>query len=182
MNMFWDKHGGGWVTADEKQPLPVMATERAHAEVHAGNHYRAGTTGTYGSGTAANLVITAPAGLSRIHMIPGASSSGAGTLTFNEAATTSGGSAYTSWNRDRNSLNTTTAVIVTGGTVSNAGTVMPGYPILLGGGIGVNAYGGDARGNQEWMLKAGSKYLFQFTSGTNGNVVTLDLDFYEEED
>lgn len=168
---------GVWKTVSPENALPTI--EKEHAEIHEGAHFLAHAVGTIGSGTNFDLQMTTPATPIKrgIHAIFGVNASGIGTLSIYEAATSSTGTTVTPRNRLRTGGTSACAVVHTP-TVTGTGTLLE--QDTIGGGQGAFTIGGRTRGNAEWVLAPNTKYLARFTSGTAGNVVAVDIDYYEE--
>lgn len=155
--------------------VETITTE--HHEVHEGGAYVIAHSGTKNSSEEINIVFTTPAlATAGIHLTVAASGSGVSTLAIREGAVSSGGSAATARNRNRNSANTSTLTSpVTDATVSSSGTVL----FSLGIGAGQKE-SGEHRGD-EFLLKASTKYALQLTSGAASNALRLVANWYEED-
>ena len=158
-----------------------------HRYIHEGKAFSyIGNTGalTAGSGTY-SLAIQTPVDTSglRIHLRPAKFSSTANTmlLTIAEGSTITSGSIVTPINRNRNSSNTSRAIVKAGVTVSLAGTVID-QEAVGGGANPSNNSGGSGGSAQEIVLKPGTVYSIKIDNigATTASTGYFEIFWYEE--
>jgi len=161
-NVSWDSVG------DQLVQIPGE-----HRRIHQGVFFSISRHTTLGLNATDKILFVTPAG-GYAHLLFALRTSLEASFILTEAPTTSAaGTALTPINRNRNSSNTAQAVLTHTPTVSAAGTQL--YEMHVGG----SRQGGDDRGNNEWLLKPETAYLFTVTSEAAANDVTLFLDWYE---
>jgi len=149
-----------------------------HHEVHEGEAFTcSASTSKDTDGTIKVTILTGSTMYA--HMTINITGSGATTVVLYEGATATGGSAQTAYNRNRTSSNTSTLTITLDPTVSVNGTAL--ITNTFGSGDKKTQLGGDARGEHEWLLNLSTKYYILITSNADGNVITWDLEWYEED-
>ena len=153
----------------------LRTIEIEHHEIHEGESFSAVYQATKDDAETLDLQITTPA-TEYLHSVLEASSTLEAEVALYEAPTTSGGTAVTAYNRNRNSQNVAAATVAHTPTVSAVGTLLAATTIGTG-----KSVGGNLRGISEWILKPSTKYLLRITSGSNGNIITATLDWYRVE-
>ncbi|MCP5008964.1 MAG: hypothetical protein GY942_03185 [Aestuariibacter sp.] len=157
----------------------LQTVEYDHHEIHGGSSYHLSlTTENLGGETGDHLHIsfTTPDTTKWFHLVAHAYGSGQNNFQIREAPTGGmvGGSAMTPLNRNRNSVNTSGALLpVSGATVGTGGTLLVDEDRGQG-----NSNIGESRGTQEWMLKQDTLYSFRIYDTTNIQAVLI-LDWYE---
>lgn len=177
----WDHDDKRYVGVDENHPVPCVTLDHGHYEIHTAQHWTAQDVGTIASGANLDLLFTTPAA-NYMHALIYAQTSGAGTVQFFEAATggtAAAGTTVTPKNRNRISDAAAAMTCKRDQTITGTGTLLDFR--TMGGGVGVNGVGANARADNEWILKQSTPYLLRITSGTNGNVCVAGMDFYLEE-
>ena len=176
----------------------IQTIEYEHHEIHGGSSYTAHYTRTTAAtnGHRSAIYIRTPI-VKEIHMIASFSASVAANLSICEGITidvNEGTNGVAIYNRDRNSSNTSgirdnataqTANKFTtfdetalGNANFSAGTVLRTSPLSVG--TGPKAAGGADRGEQEYILKRDTKYLFLITNTVaTANVHHVLIDWYE---
>lgn len=158
-----------------------------HRYIHEGKAFTyIGTTGSLAAGSGTYSVsIHTPTVLSgkKIHFRPAKLSSTANTmlLTVTEGSTTTGGTAATPINRNRNSSAVSQSVVKAGITVSVAGTTI--HSEAVGGGSNPsNSVGGAGGANEELVLLPDTEYAIKIDNigATTASTGYFELFWYEE--
>ena len=199
----WEYNGTAWVPIGpiiESQTLAQPIIDYAHHEIHSGDSFTAHYALTTASDDAHRTGIyikTGAAATGLCHMVISFSASHAATFSINEGVTfdvNEGTNGVAIYNRYRDSTNVSTVSDNATAPVANkictlteaeiaagnfaAGTVLRTLPIVAGG--GPKAAGGNSRDEQEYILKASTKYIFMLTNvGANANTHHILLDWYE---
>ncbi len=182
--------------------VALMVIDYSHHEIHSGSafacHYDVTTAATNDHVSAIGLLT--PPGSPFMHMTMRVSASNPAEAFILESPTTivlGTGSDVAIYNRNRTSSKTSKAAsieapAVAGGitTFNNTEygnlTVVGGTTIdhvILAGGEGPKAVGGTHRGDEEWILKPDTFYLFRLQNiGANANLHQINLDWYEHTD
>ena len=177
----------------------LKTIDYSHHEVHEGNSFTVHFDNTTADDDDHRSVIafTTPAGTKLGHLIMTVSASSPAEVFILEGPATvdlGEGTEVTIFNRNRNSDNTSMMLSLEDPAVAGlattfteaqiAGASLTGgtaieHTVLVGGG-GPKAVGGLSRGTEEWILGAGTTYLFYLQNiGTNANYHTINLDWYE---
>lgn len=98
---------------------------------------------------------------------------------FENTVTTNDGTALVAYNRNRNSDTPATVVATHTPTISNNGTLMQ---TKYAGSTGKYAVPGEARGANEWILKANTKYLIVLTSHEDDQKCRVYANWHEHKD
>jgi hypothetical protein len=150
-----------------------------HHEIHAGNHYFVTGTTTLASDGQISFGITTSDSTEWAHLTFGVDATGQTTLDFYESATYTGGSAVTAYNNNRNSTNTSGLTIVSDPTFATSdGTLISARAF----GIEANPaqiFGGTTTRDREMILKQNTKYVVIIGSGSAGNIISYDAEWYE---
>lgn len=161
-----------------------------HSEIHAGNSYRisVGNTSLAAGLTSSIAFLTPPSG-PLLHVVPIFQASGLATFEILEAPTITvdSGTIVNAIQRYRGHANTSQIIsletIPQQSKANNTSTITVVGTILLReyfGGIAPKTPG-SSRDVSEWILAPNTIYAFLITSGAAGNVVNLDLIWYEHE-
>jgi len=170
-----------------------------HHEVHAGSSFHVGYSVTTASNDndVTGIMLKTPDTAKECHLIATFTCSDPAEAIINEAPTladSGDGSDKVVLNRDRNSSKTSTVQSLedtaTVGSVTtmnetewtavgvSSGTELE--HVWLQGGSGPKAVGGTSRGEQEWILKQNTVYVFYLqNTGANDNAHSISLDWYE---
>ena len=165
----------------DKQPFSQDAMTNAittiayeHHEIHAGSHYYVQGFSTVASGDSIYFSVTTPNTTKWLHMVFDLTSSGAMSVYTYEGATVTGGTAVTPLNNNRNSSDTSLAILKANPDITSAGTVLDSAYV----GAGQKGSGFDER-NRELILKQNSTYLFIMKSGAATNYINYTGEWYE---
>ena len=177
----------------------LKVIDHQHHEIHSGDSFTAyySRVTANGNGLRSGIYIKTPAAPKYIHMVVSFSCSTAASYSICEAPTIAsnvGSHGNTIYNRLRDSTNPsgvfdnatvpavgkyttlTEAQIAADGTF-NAGTVIRSEPLVAGS--GPKPAGGNSRGEQEYILKANTKYIFLLTNTTeDANIHHILIDWY----
>lgn len=119
-----------------------------------------------------------------VHLRPTSWSSTAnlGEMKFFEGSTFTGGSALTPVNHNRNSKNTSKVTCTTGVSATNTSSILLLNETVGTGGAPSASSGGGGGQNDEWVLKPGKTYVFQFENigSTTATVFYFNFFWYEE--
>lgn len=158
---------------DGTQRATVLGYE--HDKIHSGNHYQiADYVSGISSGQIVNIALTTPADRD-IHLSEGFYSLSA-SIEIYEGADVEGGTSMAIPNNNRQSPNVSGVVFLYNPTVNDQGDK------LYGGLAGSGKVAGNVERVHEIELARSTTYLFVATSLQNGNVLSWDLNFYEEFD
>jgi hypothetical protein len=171
---------GNYVIAGADAPL--ITIDINHQRNHDGRAFfaykRYPTSAKLASGASVDIAIASPAGVYP-HVNVEALCLGDAELYIYEGSTTSGGTAFTPINRNRNYAvsNPSQVAMVIAPTVTALGTELDAQ--IIPGGVGKKAGGGEA-GSLEYVLKPLTTYLFRLTN-VNGtaHAAHLALEWYE---
>lgn len=173
-------NAGTYVVAGADAPLIVVDVN--HQRNHDGRAYFAYKLAPDATPLAANasidIVLASPSGVFP-HITVDAMCLGDAELYIYEGTTTTGGTAFTPINRNRNyaDSNPSDVAMVINPTVTSVGTEIDAQ--IIPGGVGKKAGGGTA-GSLEYVLKPLTNYLFRLTN-VNGtaHAAYLQLEWYE---
>lgn len=160
----------------------LINIDHAHHKVHSGSHYKAGyqDTSMVASDTIELLFVT-PDTTEWAHWKLVAQSTGEVVVAVYEGTTTSAnGTAITRWNRNRNSVNTSSTLVYHTPTVTADGTKMV-EKWIGSSGFRENS-GGESRGDNEFILKQNTKYLVRLTAVSDDIKGAIGGDWYEHTD
>jgi len=156
-----------------------------HSETHSGNRYYAIYSAVKNDTQDIEIRFQTPNNAIWKHWEFSIIATGETTINLyeNTTFTHAGGNVLTAINRDRNSSNTSDAIICHTPTGSGDGTAITQYPILIGLDTGpgpiAGLFGGDTGTRGELILKQNTAYLLRIASFTNGNRLTCLMDWYE---
>lgn len=156
------------------EAMPTV--EYAHHEIHEGDHYFVKGWMDLTNAQVFDFLATTPDTLKWAHMLVAFSSESEAHVTIYEGTTTSAdGTAVTAVNRNRNSTNTAGLVVTHTPTITDVGTQIVSYKMGS-----MQKSGGEARGNNELILKQNTKYLIRITNDTAlNNWFDYLADWYE---
>ena len=186
----------------DKSTHTLQTIEYEHHEIHSGSSFVAhfDNTTTNNNDHRSVIAFTTPDNAKWAHlMITVIASSPAEFYILEDPATIdlNEGNEITIFNRNRNSMTTSTMLSLENPAVAGlattfiegeiAGAQLTGGTViehaLLAGGEGPKAIGGVNRGSQEWVLKQGKTYLFVLQNvGASANIHEIHLDWYEHQD
>lgn len=148
----------------------------SHHKIHKGDHYTASERVTLGAAATREYLITTADSSKVPHFLYAVSSGLSVTIDLFEETTKTGGTAVPSLNNNRRSGNTAETTVT-----HSPGGAGDGTQILYdsAGGTGGGRSGGEARGENEYLLKRNTKYLLRITSGDANNVISIRLHWYE---
>ena len=161
---------------------PVITVDVNHQRNHDGRAYYAykiaPDTAKLASGSSINIVLASPSGVFP-HVTVHGMCLGDAELYIYEGTVTTGGTAFTPVNRNRNYAvsNQSQVAMVINPTVTSVGTELDAQ--IIPGGTGKKSSGGTA-GSLEYVLKPLTNYLFRLTN-VNGtaHAASLTLEWYE---
>lgn len=144
-------------------------------ELHDGDLFTFCENVTLGNGATRAFIINVPNTNKWPHMVIHVRSTGEANYVIYEGTTTSSdGTAVSEWNRNRNSTTTNLTQISHTPTITSTGTVFCTEHFGSG-----QQFGGEARGENEIILKQNTKYLLLLTSEAADNDLTTKLVWYE---
>lgn len=171
-----------WVKVQIVSPLDgetVPVVDKAHLEMHEGNHYFIKTwlINTGGSGTSNNFAFTTPNTTTRIHAKTILHSDTDTVFNIYENCTITGGTPVPGINNDRDSSNVAELIAVAAPTINDIGTLI--FAARNGGGR--DPVGVSLSGNYEIIARTNTAYCFVISKQTTADTV-IDVDFfwYEE--
>ena len=161
---------------------PVITVDVNHQRNHDGRAYYAykiaPDSAKLADGASINIVLASPSGVYP-HITVNGMCLGDAELYIYEGTTTTGGTAFTPINRNRNYAvsNVSQVAMVINPTVTSVGTEIDAQ--IIPGGTGKKSSGG-AAGSLEYVLKPLTNYLFRLTN-VNGtaHAASLTLEWYE---
>ena len=166
------------LVADEKNHLKTI--DKIHHEIHKGDSYSAHLS-TTGTSTTVYFILQSPNTTTRIHLFPQISADIGGTAAiYRECAVSSSYTQITPFNRDRNSVNTTTllcGVAPTSSYITALGTVLDRE--YFGAANARSQFGGSVSARNEWILKQNATYLVSYTSTAAANIY-ITANWYED--
>ena len=161
---------------------PVITVDVNHQRNHDGRAYYAykiaPDSAKLADGASINIVLASPSGVFP-HVTVHGMCLGDAELYIYEGTVTTGGTAFTPVNRNRNYAvsNVSEVAMVINPTVTSVGTELDAQ--IIPGGTGKKSSGGTA-GSLEYVLKPLTNYLFRLTN-VNGtaHAASLNLEWYE---
>lgn len=164
--------------------FPVVLT-LDHTYIHQGIGFNLpGESGSVAAGATYAIAMQVPIG-TFAHFRPTAWSSTAnvGEMKFYEASTFTGGSPLTPVNHNRNSKNISKLTCTAGVTATNTSAILLSNETVGAGGNPVASAGGGGGQNDEWVLRPGRTYVFQFENigSTTATVFYHNFFWYEEQ-
>jgi hypothetical protein len=163
---------------------PNLWIDYAHNKIHRGQTFQYSSF-TTASADAASISYVMYNPTRQLHLTISSSSVGAASLGIYEGVTSSGGSAVTLFGYNRGtalvSAYTTTSTL----SVNPACSAASGTELIMvrvsTGTSPTTRVAGQYRGNEEWILRPGKRYLIRLTnqSGTTSSM-ELSVSFYED--
>ena len=161
--------------------LDVVSIAHAHHEIHNGHNYTITGSAEIDANREFNLCVGVPNGSRWPHVIWGANVKTEAIRKIYEGGTYSGGTTVVSMNRNRNAAIDSSLVFtqnaVISGETPTSGTLLS-YAYLPAS----KTFGVISRGDEEYILKSGTCYLFVIKSLLNDNSMSAKLDWYEHTD
>ena len=149
-----------------------------HHEIHAGSHFFYTDSVALASAATQDYLITTPNTTKWAHLIFSASGSAVTQVQIYEGSNKTGTTPQTVFNSNRNSLTEATVTVhkgTSGG--STDGTLI--WQRKSGAATQQSRSGMESSRNAEKILKQNTKYIIRITSGTDGNLTNIQLDWYE---
>ena len=149
-----------------------------HHEVHAGSHFMYTDSVELAAAATQDYLITTPNTAKWAHMTFYLDGSAITQWQLFEGADRNGTTLQTVGNNNRNSATESTVTIHKG---QSGGTTDGTQLWLYKGGSATNQArtGTDAGNSEEIILKQNTKYILRTTSGTDGNLTNMRLEYYE---
>lgn len=149
-----------------------------HSEIHEGDTFRYYDAVTIASAATQDYLITTPNTTKWAHFTFEVNGTAVTSFTLFEASDKSGSTLQTVWNAHRNSSVTATTTVhkgTTGGTTD--GTAL----VTFSSGTATNQSRSAAAQthDSEIILKQNTKYIIRITSGTDGNLCNIAMNWYE---
>lgn len=163
-------------TAGATQRVQVVQIPTEHDKIHLGLLFNWTHKVNLNSGNSRRISMTT--GVQTEHTAFSVLADYQCTVTLYEGSTTTDGAAITEYNRSRSSANTSLCTVAQVTTFTTAGTTI--FSFIFGSTSGSAASVSFPR-DQEWILKASTKYVFEVTSGQNNNDITLLVDHYRNQ-
>ena len=172
----------GAISSTEWRHIRIDQSTRAqtfidygHHEIHAGSAYTSSKSFTHGAGASPNILMTVADNDKNPHLVFHVVSDSVLEVSLYESSGYSGGSALSSYNRNRNSSNTAGMVLATDATDGGSGKGTLIWTYKAGANKTVTTSEGE---RYEFILKRNAVYLLE-TVGSNGDLITALLDWYE---
>jgi len=167
------------VTVDQVEPTTnsIKTMDYAHAELHAGDHYVIRTYISMLKNSTYDFLLLTPNTLKWSHIIREYDSISSSIIArlYEDTITSANGTIVQSYNRNRNSLGTSTLSVYHTPTVTSVGTLISS--VIIGSGKGI---GGSNRETSEIILKQNTKYLVRITEqNITDTFVNVLFDWYE---
>jgi len=156
----------------------LQAIDHAHHKAHEGAHFFYTDSVAIDSGVSQDYLITAPDTAKWSHLGFEFDGTAITSLVLYEGADRDGTALQVIVNNNRNSATAATTTVykgTSGGTTD--GTAI--YRHAGGTATSAERNGINEGSGQEIILKQNTKYLLRITSGTNGNLTNLRLEWYE---
>lgn len=169
-----------WEAVHMDKTHSLSTIEFEHHEIHEGNHYFIAGYDTLASAATIKFVVTTPAsGTIEAHMTFGITGSSVFEMGVYEGLSGYlGGTALTAINNDRNSTNTSELTVVLDPSgLTYSGTLIDSFKV--GSSDKKNPQIGEGTRDRELILKFGTIYLFEITSGAADNVISYKGNWYE---
>ena len=158
----------------------LIGIDVVHNRIHEGLAFVAIHQTAHGTATAATMLITT-ATAQNPHVVLAVSADKGGKWTFSEAPNASGGSAITSYNRNRASSTTSGTTITHTATYVSAGSIIDRGIVGAAGGNPNSVTGGGSTPRPEWELAASTIYLVRFVADNATTVTDIRAEFYYED-
>lgn len=160
----------------------LQTIDFVHHEIHEGNHYFVANWIELDATNTFEFVYQTPSSTTRSHSIVSIMSTGQVEVdAFEDTIAGVDGTQVIPFNSERDSTNTSEAIIRTDPTITSDGNFL--WSMSLGSGTNpANTAGAGVSRDNELVLKTNTKYLVRFTSNTNGNRINYRFDWYEHVD
>ena len=161
----------------------INTIEYEHHELHAGSMFCVNNMADLGSGASAVFLISTPSTSTWAHLKYDVSVEAEMSLQMWESSTTSSdGVALSVYNRNRNSSGSNTVAIYISPNITASGTQIGA--LKRGGGTSApGRFGGNARADDEFILKTGTKYLMKIINDGAGTAwYSAKMCWYEHAD
>ena len=158
----------------------MVGIDIAHHKVHEGEHWNFSTRDADVDIAAPKYVRVTTAAGSDLHAEFGVSTTGAGFYELLEGPTIAAatlGTQATAWNRNRQSTKNCPATFYADCEVSATGIILETHQLPAG--EDKKAGGAGGRSANEWILAAGTEYVYRFTVGADDAKVSMDIDVYD---
>lgn len=176
----WNKTQGDWSALrvdDTTRALMIMDYD--HHELHEGSHFTwSDVQLDIDTGENWDLVVTTPNTTKWAHVLFNFDVENQTQFTIFEGATSTGGTAVTEINSNRNSATVSTTTLINEPTVTGYGTEI--FQMVAGGGsTPAAASPGNGRRGSEFILKQNTVYLFQLQGLADNNDCSMTVEWYE---
>ena len=157
-----------------------LTIETPHHEIHEGGSFCVCEAFELDTGVDREYLLVTPDTAKRIHMVISVLGSLDVDMDLYEETTLADGTGITARNRNRNASDSAALVVTHTPTGSGDGNLLAATKIgSAAGGGPLGGAGGEALARAEWLLKQNESYLLRVTSGSDGNRISLSLDWYE---
>lgn len=156
----------------------IQTIEYAHHEIHTGSHFMYTDCLTLANAGTQDYLLTTPNTTKWSHMSFQYEGSAITALDIYEGTDKTGTTIQNIFNNNRNSATTSVNTIYKG----TSGGTTDGTKIWChksGSTTNQSISGASSEQATEIILKQNTKYIFRLTSGTNDNLVNLNLEWYE---
>ena len=163
----------------DKYTRAIESIDYSHHEVHEGMEFFTTYYATVNSGANLDILVVTPNSTRWSHMLYRVRSTLITTMTIYEGTTTNAdGTGLDEYNADRNSATVSTVVVYHTPDVAATGTAVfvDTWGIAVGGNVRV---GGESNTLDEMILQSNKKYLMRLASGSDGNLISVKLRWYE---
>lgn len=151
--------------------------EPEHGVIHDGTHFTITRPMTLSAGSVNTLLITTPsAGAGYVHFICGVESDKSLTWYLYEGASTSGGSAITALNNNRNSSTADIVTLKGNPVITTVGTVMEVH--RMGSTAASSRTGGGTNTRNEWVLATSTSYLVYVIADAASTQTVINAPYY----
>lgn len=163
----------------------VVMVDHAHKELHDGKHFFVSGFETENSAGKIEFIVTTPDTTVRAHLLFSVQGSEKVTAeVFEGASGITGGASTTPVNSNRNSANTSVFTITKDPTsITGDGNRIDAYSVGTAS-LTPSAQGniGEAKREEELILKQNTVYLFRITSGADANTISYKASWYEHQE
>ena len=174
----------------DKSTSSLPTIDYAHHETHDGNHYNIrGFSAPIASGVSLNWSVLTPAGSKWAHMTFQIEGTTQTEVYVYEAVTTSGGTAVTPINNNRNAGDNSILTIKSNVVISGTNGVLASGTLIEQHSKGLEAatpskstVNGNVTREDEMILKSGTTYLYVVKSVGTGNIIDYAGVWYEHTD
>ena len=162
----------------DAQTNSIQTIDYEHHEVHAGSHFFYTDSVVLGNAEVQDYLITTPNTTKWTHLTFSATGSVITQVQLYEGSDKSGTAPQTLYNSDRNSATAATLAVAKGtsGGLTD-GTLI--WQMKSGLATGQSRAGMIANRSNVIILKQNTKYILRITSGTAGNLINLQMEWYE---